>query len=71
METRGLGPPTWLLADRLTMAGIAVVTVLSFASEATAADINVIFWTWAPLPPHQIRGIDDEHRLPKDARSWR
>ncbi len=70
LETRGLKPPTWLLADRLTKVGIAAVIVPSYASGATAADINVIFWTWGPLPPHQVRVIDDERRLPKDAQSW-
>ncbi|MGH7104521.1 MAG: RES family NAD+ phosphorylase [Acetobacteraceae bacterium] len=71
LETRGLKPPTWLIADRLTKAGIAAVIVASYASRATVADINVIFWIWGPLPPHQVRVIDDERRLPKDARSWR
>jgi RES domain-containing protein len=45
--------------------------VPSFAKGAGEADINVVFWYWAPEPPHQVRVIDDDRRLPRDARSWR
>lgn len=23
--------------------------------------INVVFWSWTSLPPHQVRVIDDKH----------
>jgi RES domain-containing protein len=71
LETRGIRPPTWLLVERLDRAGIAGIVVPSFASKATAKDVNVVFWDWGPAPPHQVRVIDDEHRLPRDAISWR
>ena len=70
LATRAIKPPTWLLAERLIKAGIAGVVVPSFASGATAADINVVFWKWHKMPPHQVRVVDDEGRLPMDARSW-
>ena len=59
------------MARRLAASGSAGVVVPSFAKGATAADINVVFCDWAPDPPHQVRVVDDEHRLPKGARSWR
>jgi RES domain-containing protein len=71
IATRGLTPPSWALAARLTANGIAGIVVPSFASGATPADVNAVFWTWAAEPPHQVRVIDDLHRLPKDDRSWR
>lgn len=71
LATRGISPPTWLLADRLGKAGVAGIVVPSFASKATAQDVNAVFWDWEPEPPHQVRVIDDEHRLPKDTSSWR
>ena len=71
LATRGIRPPSWSIAARLIAAGIAGVIVPSFARGATAADVNVVFWDWAATPPHQVRVIDDEHRLPRDAESWR
>jgi RES domain-containing protein len=70
MEMRGVRPPSWVLADRLTQRGIAGIVVPSYASGAAAADINAVFWDWGPSPPHQVRVIDTEHRLPRDSRSW-
>lgn len=69
LATRGTKPPTWLLAERLITTGTAGVIVPSFAARAGATDINVVFW--APHPPHQVRMIDDDRRLPKDDRSSR
>jgi RES domain-containing protein len=56
--------------ERLVAAGCAGIIVPSFAKGAVAADINVVFWRWASDLPHQVRVIDDDHRLPRDARSW-
>ena len=64
-------PPSWAITERLVAAGIAGVVVPSFAKGAVAADINAVFWDWAPNPPHQVRVIDDDQRLPGDASSWR
>jgi RES domain-containing protein len=64
-------PPSWLAVDRLMAAGFAGILVPSFAFGATAADINAVFWDWAPGPPHQVRVIDPAGRLPRDDRSWR
>jgi RES domain-containing protein len=71
LSTRGIKPSTWLLAERLIAGGTAGIIVPSFAKGTGAADINVVFWDWAPDPPHQVRVIDDHGRLPKDASSWR
>ena len=70
LSTRGIKPPSWALAERLAADGTAGVVVPSFAKGAVAADINVVFWNWAPVPPHQVRVIDDDQRLPRDGRSW-
>ena len=71
LSTRGIKPPTWEITERLVAAGTAGVVVPSYAKSASAADLNVVFWDWGPTPPHQVRVIDDERRLPKDASSWR
>lgn len=71
LSTRGITPATWLLARRLIAGGTAGIIVPSFAKGAGAADINVVFWDWAPDPPHQVRVVDDHDRLPRDASSWR
>jgi RES domain-containing protein len=71
LSTRGIKPPSWEITKRLFSAGTAGVIVPSFAKGAVAADVNVVFWDWAPGPPHQVRMIDDDRRLPRDASSWR
>ncbi len=71
LSTRGIKPACWAITERLVAAGIAGIVVPSFAKGAVAADINVVFWDWAPNPPHQVRVIDDDQRLPRDASSWR
>lgn len=71
MSTRGIKPPSWEITERLFEAKAAGVIVPSFAKGAVATDVNVVFWVWAPHPPHQVRVIDDDQRLPKDSRSWR
>jgi len=70
MVDRGLVPPSWSVTDRLVAAGYAGILVESFASGATEADVNAIFWHWAPQPPHQVRVIDRGGRLPHDNLSW-
>lgn len=71
MASRGEPPPSWRIAERLIKAGCAGIMVPSFAHGATGRDINVIFWDWTETPPHKIRVVDDEDRLPKDDSSWR
>lgn len=71
LATRGIKPPSREITERLVAAGTAGAIVPSFAKGAAAADVSVVFWDWAPDPPHQVRVIDDDGRLPKDARSWR
>jgi RES domain-containing protein len=71
LATRGIKPPSWQVTERLTAEGTAGVIVPSFAAGAVGADINVVFWNWASEPPHQVRAIDDDRRLPRDASSWR
>ena len=71
LSTRGIEPPSWVVTKRLIAAGTAGMIVPSYAKGAIETDINVVFWDWAPAPPHQVRVIDDDRRLPKDGRSWR
>ena len=71
LATRGIRPPSWLVTEGLIAAGSTGVIVPSFARGAGAGDINVVFWDWGADPPHQVRVIDDDHRLPRDGRSWR
>ncbi len=68
---RGIAPPSWRITERLVAAGTAGVLVPSFANGAGAADVNVVFWDWARDPPHRVRVVDDDRRLPQDASSWR
>jgi RES domain-containing protein len=70
LATRGVIPPSWHIALRMRAAGIAAIIVPSYASGATTADVNVVFWAWSATPPHQILVIDDDQRLPRDDRSW-
>ena len=71
LAAKGETPPSWALADRLIAAGQAGIVAPSFAPGASPADLNAIFWRWAPDPPHQVKVIDDAGRLPKDDASWR
>ena len=71
LADRGLVPPSWAVADRLMAAGMAGILVPSFACGATEADVNAVFWRWAPVPPHQVKVLDPDRRLPRDDRSWR
>lgn len=67
---RGQTPVTWSIAERLRDAGTAAIIVPSFASAATIAMKNLVFWDWSDTPPHQVKVIDDEGRLPLDRSSW-
>ncbi len=67
---RGLTPPSWALADRLIAGGAAGVIVPSFASRVGAGANNVVFWDWSDRPPHKVRVIDDQKRLPRNRSSW-
>ena len=71
LADKGEMPPSWALADRLIAAGRAGILAPSFASGASIADVNAIFWRWAAEPPHRVEVIDDLGRLPKDGASWR
>lgn len=71
LATRGIKPPSWTMAEQLAAAGAAAAIVPSFAKGAGGADSNVVFWRWSTDPPHQLRVVDDEQRLPRDTASWR
>ncbi|MFT3691155.1 RES family NAD+ phosphorylase [Paenirhodobacter sp.] len=51
--------PTQRLAERLIREGYAGMQVRSFAKGATAADLNMVLWTWAD----GLTFVDDEGRL--------
>ena len=70
LSTRGEIPPSWALADHLIAGGCAGVIVPSFASGATTADVNAVFWSWGAGQPNQVRVIDDRARLPRTGASW-
>ena len=70
LATAGSEPPSWAMATTLIAGDVAGVIVPSFAVGSSKDDVNAVFWTWSSAPPHQVRVIDDEHRLPRDARSW-
>lgn len=70
MASSGAMPPSWTMARRLFAAGTSAVIVPSFAPGAPGSDRNVVFWRWSDTLPHQVRVIDDDRRLPKDASSW-
>ncbi len=70
MISNRVTPPSWQLATRLLEDECAGIVVPSFAKGSTARDINVVFWNWSSTPPHQVRVIDDEDRLPKGGRPW-
>ncbi len=62
-DSRGLTPPSWIIARDLSQTGVAGILAPSYARGATGADRNAVFWHWGPQPPHQVKVIDDEHRL--------
>jgi RES domain-containing protein len=66
----GRRPASWGVHDRLRAAGAAGVLVPSFASGARPDESNVVLWVWSDAPPHAIRVIDPDRRLPKNRSSW-
>ncbi len=63
-------PPTWLMAERLIPSGFAGIIVPSYAKNAAIGGENIVFWDWDDHPPHQVKLIDDDSRLPKNQDSW-
>ena len=68
--SRGVEPPSRRIARRLIADGAAGIVVPSYAAGAGPADRNLVFWRWSDGPPHMVKVIDDDARLPRDARSW-
>jgi len=64
-------PPTWFMAERLIASGIAGIIVPSYAKNAPTGGRNMVFWYWGDRPPHQVRLIEDDNRLPKNQDSWK
>ncbi len=60
---RGELVPTWHLADRLIASGHAGLIVRSFATGATAQDLNLVLWTWSDCLPHKVEAFDPDKRL--------
>ena len=63
LDDRNQMPPSWALARRLIGQGVAGILVPSFATGATARDVNAVFWRWGKGLPHRVRVIDDHARL--------
>ncbi len=59
----GQTPPSQVLAKQLIRQGIAGICVPSFAHNAQAIDVNIIFWRWGDTLPHRVIAIDAENRL--------
>lgn len=57
------GARTQALARRLIASGHAGMLVRSFAPGNGPDDVNLVLWTWGPLPPARLVAIDDEGRL--------
>ena len=64
-------PPTWEMAERLIGTGFAGIIAPSYAKNASHGGQNIILWDWQDHPPHQVRLIDDNNRLPKNQESWK
>ena len=54
---------TQAFARRLIALGHYGLLVKSFASGATADDVNLVLWTWGDALPSRLTLIDDEGRL--------
>src|SRR5699024_2778299 len=71
IAAEGGTPPTWVLVDRLKEQGVVGILTPAFAVGAPTTGFNLVFWDWQAEPPHQVRVIDDENRLPSNDSSWR
>ncbi|MGB5265659.1 MAG: RES domain-containing protein, partial [Polyangiales bacterium] len=67
----GKVPASQQLADRLLAKGYAGMLVRNFVHGAGSEDINLVLWKWTKRRPHKVTLFDPDHRLPKDASSWR
>ena len=67
IETRGLTPPSWAMADRLIAKDVAGIIVRSSAFGAGVRDVNAVFWRWERVLPHKVVVVDDLARLPRNA----
>ena len=67
----GKVPASQQLADRLLAKGYAGMLVRSFVHGVGSEDINLVLWKWTKRRPHKVTLFDPDHRLPKDASSWR
>lgn len=76
MDAAALANPTWRdqmkstglsrtqsFAVSLLRTGHAGLLVRSFASGATADDLNLVLWRWGPNAPARLQLVDDERRL--------
>ena len=66
----GREPASWRLARRLIANGAAGLLAPSFASGASAADVNLVLWRWSDRLPHKVSVFDPSGRLPKNQLSW-
>lgn len=64
-------PPTWYMVEHLIASEITGIIVPSYARNAPTGGQNIVFWEWDDYPPHQVKLIDDNDRLPKNQESWK
>jgi len=62
-------PPGWIMAEFLIKQQKAGIIVPSYAPLAAKDAKNIVLWQWGDAA-HQIKIIDDQHRLPKNQNSW-
>lgn len=67
----GRVPSSQELAERLIDRGYAAMIVRSFAHGTGPEDMNLVLWKWTKRRPHKVTLFDPDHRLPKNASSWR
>jgi len=62
-------PPSWKMAELLIKKKKAGIIVPSYAPLASKNMMNIVLWKWGDSA-HQVKVIDDHHRLPNNQSSW-
>jgi RES domain-containing protein len=62
-------PASWAIYDKLS-SSFAGILVPSFANRVGPSVTNLVLWDWSAEPPHRVKVIDPNGRLPKNQKSW-